>query len=174
MGLLEKAKAVSDTAAQRAADLRAQAAGVASTVAEKATSLGEQTTGIAGDLRERAGTLSAGLADAALERAEVALADFNATLPVLKRAGYTVSEVSVELGLPPKIVALFALAETVPDDEIERMLHEYADAKLATVLVHALVRAQKLQGAIAIGGLRPKGIALEMGFTPAVVVKFGR
>jgi len=174
MSLLDKAKAATDTATQRAAQLRGQAAEVASSVAEKATSLGEQTTGIANDLRERAATVSAGLADAALERAKVALGDFNAALPVLKRAGYTVSEVSVELGLPPKIVAVFALAELVPDEKIEQMLEEYAEAKLATILVRALVRAHKLQVAIAIGGLHPKGIALEIGLTPSVVIKLGR
>lgn len=174
MSLLEKAKAASDTAAARATSLKEQAAGMASSVAERATSLGEQTSGIASDLRERAGALSTGLADAALERAKVALSEFNATLPVLKRAGYTVNEVSVELGLPPKVVAVFALAEVVSDEKVEELLQEFADAKVATMLVRALVRAHKLQAAIAIGGLHPKGIALEMGLTPAAVIKFGR
>jgi hypothetical protein len=175
MSLFEKTKTVTDTAAQRAAELREHAASVASSVAERAASLGEQTTGIANNLRERAGAISSGLADAVLESAKLALSDFNAALPVLKRAGYTVSEVSVEFGVPPKLVAVFALAEVVPDDQVEQMLKEYADAKLARMLVHALVRAHKLQGMITIGGgLHPKGIAVEMGLTPSVVVKFGR
>jgi hypothetical protein len=174
MSLLDKAKAATGSAAQRAAELKEHAAGVASSVAERATSLGEQTTGIASDLRERAATVSAALTDAVVDGAKFALNDFNAALPVLKRAGYTVSEVSVELGVPPKIVAVFALAEVVPDDQVERMLQEYADAKLATMLVRALVRAHKLQLAINIGGLHPKGIALEIGFAPSVVIKFGR
>jgi hypothetical protein len=33
--------------------------------------------------------------------------------------------------------------------------------------------AHKLQEKLAIGGLHPKGVALEIGLTPAVVVKFG-
>ncbi len=166
MGFRDKAKEATDAAAQRAAALRDQAAGMASSVAG-------QTTSMASDLRDRAASLSSGLADAVMDRVKATLVDFNAALPVLRRAGYTVSEVSVEVGLPPKIVAVFARADVVPDDQIEQMLHDSGDAKLATMLVHALVRAHKLQEKIAIGGLRPKGIALEIGLTPAVVIKFG-
>jgi hypothetical protein len=173
MSLFEKAKAATDSAAQRAAELKDQAAGVASSVAGKATALSEQTTGMATDLRDRASTLSTELADAAFDRVKATMNDFNNALPILKRAGYTVSGVSVGLGIPPKISADFALAEVVPDDVVEALLQEYAEAKLATMLVRALVRAHKLQLAIHIGGLRPKGIGVDIGLPPSVTIKFG-
>jgi len=52
-------------------------------------SLLEKARAVTDTAAQRAGALSAGLADAAVERAKVALNDFNAALPVLKRAGYT-------------------------------------------------------------------------------------
>jgi hypothetical protein len=174
MSLFEKAKAATDTAAQKAAELRGQASELKGAVADRASSLTEQTRGLASDVRDKAGALSASLADAAFERANLALGELNATLPILKRAGYTITEVSVQVGVPPKISAVFALAEEVPDDQIEQLLAENAEAKLAALLVHTLVRAHKLEGAMQVGGLRARGIAIDVGLTPSVTIKFVR
>ena len=138
-----------------------------------AASLRDQASDLAAGLRERAATLSASVSDATIGRVKAAIADFNAALPVIALAGYTVSEVAVELGIPPKIVANFASAETVPDEQVEEMLKQHEDALLATMLVRALMGARKLQDATKVGGLRPKGLALTMGISPSVVVKFG-
>ena len=159
MGIFDKAK---------------EATEAASKVSERASSaLREQTSELTAGLRERAATLSAGVADATIERTKAALADFNAALPILRLAGYTVSEVGVELGIPPKIVASFANAEAIPDEQIEEMLKQHEDAVLASMLVRALMGARKLQNAVKVGGLRPKGLALNIGLSPSVVVRFG-
>jgi hypothetical protein len=54
------------------------------------------------------------------------------------------------------------------------MLAEHTDEKLATLLVRTLIMANRLQSSVNIGGLHPKGIALEIGFSPTVVVRFAR
>jgi hypothetical protein len=173
MGILDKARGAIDAAATRATDLREQAADVTSSVTERATStIRDQTSELALGLRDRAAALSAGVADVALERAKSALADLSAALPILKLAGYTVSDVSVELGLPPKIVASFASGEALPDEQILEMLKEHEDAVLATMLVRTLMSARKLQNATKIGGLRPSGLAVSIGLSPSVVVRF--
>jgi hypothetical protein len=87
-------------------------------------------------LRERTATLSAGVADVAVERAKAALA-------------------------------------AVPDEQVEEMLKQHEDAALASMLVRALMSARKLQAAVKVGGLRPKGLALNIGLSPSVAVKFG-
>jgi hypothetical protein len=174
MGIFDKAREAMETAATHASELREQAADATSTVAERATSsLREQTSDLAASLRERTAALSAGVADAAVERAKAALADFSAALPILKLAGYTVNEVAVELGIPPKIVANFASGETVPDEQILEMLEEHKDAVLASMLVRALMGARRLQNAAKVGNLRPTGLAINIGLSPSVVVKFG-
>ncbi len=174
MGILDKAKEVSTAATTRAAELRDQATDVASSATERAAaSLREQTSDLATGLRERAATLSASVTDATIGRVKTAIVDFNAALPIVALAGYTVSEVAVELGIPPKIVANFATTETVPDEQVEEMLKQHEDAVLATMLVRALMGARKLQYAIKVGSLRPKGLAITIGISPSVVVKFG-
>lgn len=174
MGILDKAKEATAAAASRATELRDQATEVASSVTGRAaTTIRDQATDLSAGLRERAASLSASLADATIVPVKAALADFNAALPILALAGYTVSEVAAELGIPPKIVANFASAEAVPDERVEEMLNEHKDAALATMLVRALMGARKLQDSVKVGGLRPKGLALTIGISPSVVVKFG-
>lgn len=174
MGILDKAKEVSTAATTRAAELRDQATDAASSATERAAaSLREQTSDLAAGLRERAATLSASVTDATIGRVKTAIVDFNAALPIVALAGYTVSEVAVEVGIPSKIVANFTTAETVPDEQVEEMLKHHEDALLATMLVRALMGARKLQYATRVGSLRPKGLAITLGISPSVVVKFG-
>jgi hypothetical protein len=52
------------------------------------------------------------------------------------------------------------------------MLKEHEDAVLATMLVRTLMSARKLQNATKIGGLRPSGLAVSIGLSPSVVVRF--
>ncbi len=101
MGILDKAKEVSTAATTRAAELRDQATDAASSATERAAaSLREQTSDLAAGLRERAATLSASVTDATIGRVKTAIVDFNAALPIVALAGYTVSEVAVEVGMP--------------------------------------------------------------------------
>jgi hypothetical protein len=174
MGILDKAKEVTTAATARAAELRDQATDAASNVTERATeSLRDQTSDLAAGLRERTAAMSASVADATVGRVKAAIADFNAALPIIALAGYAVSEVAVELGIPPKIVANFASMDTVPDEQVESMLKQHEDAMLATMLVRTLMGARKLQNATKVGSLRPKGLAITIGLSPSVVVKFG-
>jgi hypothetical protein len=170
MGILEIAKNATDVATACAAELRDQAASVTE---RAASSLREQTVELVAGFRDHATALSAGVAEAAFDRTKEALEDLNAALPILKLAGYTVSEVSVELGLPPKIVASFANAEPVPDEQVEELLRRHEDALFASALIRALMVARRLQAAVKVGSLRPKGLALNIGLAPSVGVRFG-
>jgi len=174
MGIFDKAKEVTTAAATRAAELRDQASDAASNVSERAAeSMRDQTAELAAGLRERTAAISASVADATIGRVKSTIDDFNAALPIVALAGYTVSEVAVELGIPPKIVANFASLDSVADEQVEAMLKQHEDAMLATMLVRTLMSARRLQNATKIGNLRPKGLAVTIGLTPSVVVKFG-
>ncbi len=165
MSLLDKARVVTGNAAQKANELKEQAA-------ERASSLSDQTKGLASDVRDRATALSSELADATMDRAKAAMSDLNAALPLLKRAGYSLKEVTLQIGVTPKIAAVFTLNETVSDAHMQELLAENPDAKLATMLLRTLASTSKLQAAIHIGGLRSTGIAVDIGFPPSVYVKF--
>jgi hypothetical protein len=141
-------------------------------VAQRASALKEHAGDLATGLKEHAGDTVASVAAAALERAQATLSELNATLPILKSAGYTLSDVQVEIGLSPKVQATFNTASALTDAEIEVIAAEHTEKKLAVTLLRALVGASRLQSRVTIGDLKPVGIDVQIGLSPAVVVKF--
>jgi hypothetical protein len=127
----------------------------------------------AAGVRELAAKLSAIVADAAIERARESLIDFSEVMPILKLAGYAVSEVSVELGLPPKIVASFESLPPVPEKDVEALFQRHEHELIATTIIRALVRARKLQDSVKVGDFKPKGLSLSVSVPPSIVVRFG-
>ncbi len=112
------------------------------------------------------------LKDASLGKVVETLDDFNAALPVVREAGYTLSSVDIGIGLPPKVSASFLASDDVSPENVERLLVEHADKKFTTLLVRALYQAWQLQRKIKVVGLQPKGLSVEIGLIPVVTVKF--
>jgi hypothetical protein len=152
--ILEKARRAREQAA-------AMAAGMKGAVAEKV-----------GDAKDMLASGAADLRDAGLAKMREALDDFNATLPALREAGYTLTEVSVAIGLPPTIVASFNPSDAVSEERTARVIEENKERKLTVFLVKTLLQAWKLQTSVAIAGMKPRAISVEIGLTPNVVVKF--
>ena len=141
---------------------------VATMAAGMAADLTDQASGKAAALAEHA----ANLRDAGINRAMEAIEAFNAALPVVREAGYDLAEVSVELGLPPKVVAAFTVANEVSAAQFEQLIEAHADRRFTIVLLNALREAWKLQSRIRIIGLTPRSMSVEIGFTPSVTIKF--
>lgn len=170
MGIVEKAKEAVNTAVSRSGEISGQAVAAAE---RASTAVRDQTVELSSDVRERLTSMSFDVADSTVARVTAVLAEFNAALPILKLAGYSVGDISVDLGLPPKMTANFSTEETVADEVIEEMLGQHENAALASMLVRALMRARKVQDSVTVGGLRPKGLALNIGLVPSVTIRFG-
>ncbi len=147
---------------RRARDQAASAAsGLRSAVSDQMVSARDLLASGAADLR-----------DASTARLREALEDFNATLPALREAGYTLTEVAVSIGIPPTVVATFRASDSVTEEGAARVIEENKDRTLTVFLVRALFQAWKLQTSVDIAGMKPRGISVEIGLTPSVVVKF--
>jgi hypothetical protein len=148
--LLERAKKAKEQAQLSAAGL-----------ANKASELTDQAAAKAGELK-----------DASLGRLLETLDDFNAALPVIREAGYTLSNVDIGLGLPPKVSASFVASDDVSAQNVERLIAEHAEKKFTLLLMKSLFQAWQLQTRIKIAGLKPKGITIEIGMIPNITVRF--
>lgn len=157
-GLLGRAKAARDQAQASVSGLASQATDAA---ANKAGELRSHVAAKAGELR-----------DATYAKLGETLDDFNAALPVVRAAGYTLSDVTIAVGLPPTVTATFDASSDISAEHVEQLLAAHADKKLTVLLVRALFQAWQLQRRIDIAGLRPKGLSVELGLVPAVTVKF--
>jgi hypothetical protein len=141
---------------------------VASRAADLATDLHEQAASKAAALSEQATKLR----DAGTNKVVEAIDGFNAALPIVREAGYDLSEVTVELGLPPRLVASFTVANEVSVEQFEELIANHAERKFAILLLKALREAWKIQSRIHIIGMTPRGMSVELGLTPSVTIKF--
>jgi hypothetical protein len=158
--LLERAKTAKDQAQSSVSELAARAT--------------ETATGAAGELRDQVALKASELRDAGLDKLTETLNDFNAALPVLREAGYTLSGVEIGIGLPPKVVAGFVVSDEVELEHIARIIDEHADKKFTVLLMKTMHQAWQLQARIKfIGGLKPRGLSVELGLVPSVAIQFG-
>ena len=107
--MLDKAKQMKEQAAQKAAELREQASNTAGalkeSVASSAEGMKESVSVRAGEMKESALQVAADAKEASVNKAKEIIDQFNASLPIVRKAGYTVTEVEIALGIPPKISA---------------------------------------------------------------------
>jgi hypothetical protein len=142
--LLNEARKARDSDAAAASDLARQASETAVSLKAKAADVKEQ-------LAEQASEMT----DLGLVKLNETLADFNASLPVLHEAGYTIDGVTIKLSMPPKIVANFSGGASVSGERVEALLAEHAERKLTALLVKSVYHTTRLQSLVNVKGLRP-------------------
>jgi hypothetical protein len=180
---LRKARELAEQATQAALEARGQAATRAAEIRDKTTARAEDALGRAAEVRDQAAAkigdfkeLLVGkivdIKDAALSAVKELVDDLNEHIPALREAGYTLTEVSVDVGLMPKIVASFASAPDISQERIDAVIEEHKEATVTIAMLRALYAAYKLQKSVHLVGMRPRAIALEIGIAPGVVVKF--
>jgi hypothetical protein len=132
-----------------------------------------RATAAASGLKDQVANKVSDLKDAGIDVALDLVADFNAMLPVLREAGYALRAVDIAVAVPPKLVATFSVGADLEEEKVEALLAANEGKKVTVLALRSLVRARKLQAKIGIAGLQPKGIQLELGLSPQVVVQFG-
>jgi hypothetical protein len=160
------------TEAPTATGLRAQLFDRANKAKEQARSslsgLASKTDG----LRQQAATKVDEVKDAGMAKLQEKLDDFNSALPVLCEAGYALQGITLGMGIPPKLNADFSASEEASSANVERLLEEHANKPLTVGLLKALHNAWLMQTKIAIGGLKPTSLSVEVGLTPSVSLSF--
>ena len=111
------------------------------------------------------------LANAGVEKMREVLSLFNAALPLLEEAGCRPSEVEVEVGLPPKVVANFETSD-VSEEAIARITGDNPEKKLACAILKALAKGARLQKVLEVGRLRASTMAIEIGLAPCLKLSF--
>jgi hypothetical protein len=136
------------------------------------TQQGGSIVGLLQKAKEKALELTEGeLANAGTAKMREVLALFNAALPLLEEAGCKPSEVEVEIGLPPKVVANFVTSE-VSEEAIARITAANPDKTLACAILKALVKGARLQKVMEVGSLRASTLAVEIGLAPVLKLTF--
>jgi len=103
--------------------------------------------------------------------AESIMKDFNAALPHLKKAGYILIEMEVELGIPPKLIPHFYRDSDIQLD-LNSTLAAIGDNNIGKALILALNEASDLQKQIEVADMQFNYIEVELGPIPALKLQY--
>jgi len=97
--------------------------------------------------------------------------DFHAALPHLKRAGYTLTELEVELGIPPKLIPHFYHDPGV-ELHLQQSLADLQGNHIGTALMIALSKAGDLQKELEVSDMKFSHVEIELGPIPALKLQY--
>lgn len=168
------AKGMTESAATKATELREMAVQKSEDAVLLATGVREQAAHRVEDLKDRLAGKVAEVKDAAVAGIKDLAEDLNQRLPALREAGYTLTQVALEVGITPKVKATFSAAPDISQERVEAVIEQHKEARVTVALLRALYGAYKLQTSFRIAGMKPLDIELELGITPAAIVRFAR
>ncbi len=102
---------------------------------------------------------------------ESLMKDFNAALPHLRKAGYILTEMEVELGIPPKLIPHFYHNPDVKLD-LQKTLKAIGDNNIGAALIIALAEAGSLQKQLEVADMQFNHIEVELGLIPALKLQY--
>lgn len=99
--------------------------------------------------------------------------DFNRALPHLKRAGHILTELEVEIGIPPKLIPHFYHDPKVKVHE-KQVMAALDDNPLGRMVLLALLKAGDFQKGLEVGNMQFNNIEIELGPVPALKLQYQR
>jgi len=102
---------------------------------------------------------------------ETLMKDFNDALPHLKKAGYILIEMEVELGIPPKLIPHFYHDGDI-ELEMDETLKALGDNNIGKALIMALSQAGELQKQIEVADMKFDYIEVELGPIPGLKLQY--
>ena len=111
------------------------------------------------------------LKDIGSEKINQLLEDFESAKPHLKKAGFTLDELSVDIGINPVVTPHFK-CEEVKQEAIDQALSEIESNKIGKNILIMLIKASKMQQKIKMEHMFFSGVEVEVGVIPKVKIKY--
>ena len=121
----------------------------------------------AADVNDKVGDPSGKVGEAVL----AVVKDLNDALPHLAKAGYTMNELEIEVGILPKLIPHFTVNE-ISGENIEQSSKDLEENTVGYALFTALRKATDLQQKLIIDGMSFARIEIELGLTPVVRLSY--
>lgn len=97
---------------------------------------------------------------------------FNEILPYLERAGFTVTELEVGIGLSPKVNAHLEMINDISEEEKIMIMTEVTGRKLISAVLSSLFKAVEAREKLKFNKFHFTHIELELSILPTVMLKF--
>ena len=92
--------------------------------------------------------------------------------PLIEETGFIMSDVSVDITIPPGITISFQKGNEIDPAMIDKILEENNDKEMLKLIVRALQKADTMQKSMNLANYVFKGMSLKIGLPPDVSLKF--
>ena len=112
------------------------------------------------------------LTDFGIEKTHEVMSEINLLLTLLNDTGYEVSQLEIELGVPPKVTIDLKADSAVSEDKLNAILRENQDKEVLAAIVASLVQANRLRGAVKVETLELKDVRIVLTASPHITMQW--
>ena len=94
----------------------------------------------------------------------------NRSSELFNKAGYSLNQIEITLGLPPDLVLEFSKKESISDEEENQLIEETKDNKIVSLIIKSLFKANDFANSLKIGDRKLKSVEITFGITPGISV----
>ena len=125
-----------------------------------------------GDQFSNSLSLLKNLKEAGVEKMNVLVNDILGIAPLIDETGFSMKDISVDIGIPPSIGLSFTKEKEMDPETIDKLLKENSDKELLKLIVAALQKADATQKNMKLGNFKFTGLSMKLGLPPDVSLKF--
>jgi hypothetical protein len=98
----------------------------------------------------------------------------DAAIPIITDAGYVLTSMKLELGVPPKVIFTASQTREVSDADIAALRERAAALMHGGALIGVFLKAVELANTVTLGSLKAREIEIEIGALPAARLIYQR
>ncbi|MFI5154203.1 MAG: hypothetical protein ACHQET_12760 [Chitinophagales bacterium] len=94
--------------------------------------------------------------------------------PLIEATGFDMTDIAVDIGIPPGISISFIKEKDVDPETIDQMLEENKDKEMLKIIVRALQKADAVQKGMNLSNYKFRGLSMKLGLPPDMSLKFAK
>lgn len=100
------------------------------------------------------------------------MSDLDEALPLIEKAGYSISGLEIELTLPPAVTTSFELVKVVEKEKQEKILESLEGNRIGELVLSSLMKTFALNKEISVKDMKLKAIDITISIPPYVTIQY--
>ena len=92
----------------------------------------------------------------------------NTAIPIITQAGFSVEQITITLGIPPKAILRARVVRELTDEEYDALVQSVGEQVVTSLVAGTFMKAAALQRSFRIGNMLSSQIEVELSPLPAV------
>jgi hypothetical protein len=110
--------------------------------------------------------------DSGTDKIKEVLENIGGSSAIFLQAGYELKNVSINLGLPPDIVATFHFIKDISIEDQNKVLEESKKSSIINLIITCLLKASNYFDKIKVGDYKMSSVSITLGLLPGININF--